>query len=111
VRDLARYDAALDDHVLLGDQTQQLAWTPFSLRNGGRGPYGLGWFTQSIGGESMVWHYGLWPSFSSLILKRPDRGATLILLANSDGLNARFPMADGDVRVSPFARAFLNLLD
>ena len=59
----------------------------------------------------MVWHYGLWPSFSSLIVKRPDRGATLILLANADGLNARFPMADGDVRVSPFARAFLSLLD
>jgi hypothetical protein len=55
-----------------------------------------------------VWHYGLWPSFSSLIVKRPDRGATLILLANSDGLNARFPMAEGDVRVSPFARAFLS---
>ena len=112
VRDLARYDAALDDHVLLGQQTQQLAWTPFSLRNGRRGPYGLGWFTQSIaGGESIVWHYGLWPSFSSLIVKRPDRGATLILLANSDGLNARFAMAAGDVRVSPFARAFLSILD
>jgi len=111
VRDLARYDAALDDHVLLEGQTQRLAWTPFSLRDGRRGPYGLGWFTQSIGGESVVWHYGLWPSFSSLIVKRPDRGATLILLANADGLNARFPMAEGDVRVSPFARAFLSLLD
>jgi CubicO group peptidase (beta-lactamase class C family) len=111
VRDLARYDAALDDDVLLGDQTRQVAWTPFSLRDGRRGPYGLGWFTQSIGGELIVWHYGLWPSFSSLIVKRPDRGATLILLANADGLNARFPMADGDVRVSPFARAFLSLLD
>jgi len=111
VRDLARYDAALDDRVLLGDQMQQLAWTPFTLRDGRRGPYGLGWFTQSIEGESMVWHYGLWPSFSSLIVKRPDRGATLILLANSDGLNARFSMAEGDVRVSPFARAFLSLLD
>ena len=112
VRDLARYDAALDDHVLLGDQTQQLAWMPSTLRGGRHGPYGLGWFTQSIaGGESIVWHYGLWPSFSSLIVKRPDRGATLILLANSDGLNARFPMAAGDVRVSPFARAFLSILD
>ena len=112
VRDLARYDAALDDGVLVGDQTRQLAWTPSSLRDGRRGPYGLGWFTQSTGGgASIVWHYGLWPSFSSLIVKRPDRGVTLILLANSDGLNARFPMAAGDVRVSPFARAFLSILD
>ena len=112
VRDLARYDAALDDDVLLREQTRQLAWTPASLRNGRRGPYGLGWFAQPAGGGgSIVWHYGLWPSFSSLIVKRPERGATLILLANSDGLNARFPMAVGDVRVSPFARAFLSVLD
>ena len=112
VRDLARYDAALDDYVLVGEQSQQLAWTPSSLRDGRRGAYGLGWFTQSIGGgEPIVWHYGLWPSFSSLIVKRPARGVTLILLANSDGLNARVPMAAGDVRVSPFARAFLSLLD
>jgi CubicO group peptidase (beta-lactamase class C family) len=111
VRDLARYDAALDEDVLLDARTKQLAWTPFSLRDGRHGPYGLGWFTQSIAGETTVWHYGLWPSFSSLIVKRPDRGATLILLANADGLNARFAMAAGDVRVSPFARAFLSLLD
>jgi CubicO group peptidase (beta-lactamase class C family) len=111
VRDLARYDSALDDRILLGDPAQRLAWTPFTLRDGRRGPYGLGWFTQSIDGEQIVWHYGLWPSFSSLIVKNTDRGATLILLANSDGLNARFPMAGGDARVSPFVRAFLSLLD
>jgi hypothetical protein len=23
-------------------------------------PYGLGWFTERIGGERAVWHYGLW---------------------------------------------------
>jgi CubicO group peptidase (beta-lactamase class C family) len=111
VRDLARFNAALDDRVLLRDQTQRLAWTPFTLRGGAPSPYGLGWFTQRVDGELIVWHYGLWPSFSSLIIKAPERGVTAILLANSDGLNDRFPMAQGDVRVSPFARAFLSLLD
>ena len=33
---------------------------------------------------------------------------TLILLANSVGLSSRFPLADGDVTVSPFARAFIE---
>jgi CubicO group peptidase (beta-lactamase class C family) len=111
VRDLARYDAALDDRVLLDEQTQRLAWTPFTLRDGTASPYGLGWFTQRINGDLIVWHYGLWPSFSSLIIKTPDHRLTAVLLANSNGLNERFPMAPGDVRVSPFARAFLSLVE
>ncbi len=107
VRDLARYDAAIDNAILLSADAQAVAWTPFVLANGQRSPYGLGWFTQTTDAGRTVWHYGLWPTFSSLILKVPARGMTLILLANSDGLSARFPLADGDVMVSPFARAFI----
>jgi CubicO group peptidase (beta-lactamase class C family) len=108
VRDLARYDAAIDDHVLMSSSTQAIAWTPFRLASGREGPYALGWFVQSTVAGRAVWHYGLWPTFSSLILKLPERGVTLILLANSDGLSSRFPLASGDVTVSPFARAFIQ---
>ena len=88
--------------------TQLLAWTPFRLASGREAPYALGWFVQSTVAGRAVWHYGQWPTFSSLILKLPDRGLTLILLANSDGLSGRFPLASGDVAVSPFARAFIQ---
>jgi CubicO group peptidase (beta-lactamase class C family) len=108
VRDLARYDAAIDAHVLMSSSTQLIAWTPFRLASGGESPYALGWFVQSTVAGRAVWHYGQWPTFSSLILKLPDRGVTLILLANSDGLSSRFPMASGDLAVSPFARAFIE---
>jgi CubicO group peptidase (beta-lactamase class C family) len=108
VRDLARYDAALDAHTLLSPVTQMIAWTPFRLSSGREAPYALGWFSQSTTAGRAVWHYGQWPTFSSLILKLVDRGLTLILLANSDGLNSWFPMAAGDVTVSPFARAFIE---
>jgi CubicO group peptidase (beta-lactamase class C family) len=108
VRDLARYDAAIDAHVLLSASTQLTAWTPFRLSSGRDAPYALGWFAQSTVAGRAIWHYGLWPTFSSLILKLPDRGVTLILLANSDGLSGRFPLALGDVAVSPFARAFIE---
>jgi len=108
VRDLARYDAAIDAHVLMSSSTQLIAWTPFRLTSGREGPYALGWFVQSTVAGRAVWHYGQWPTFSSLILKLTDRGVTLILLANSDGLSSRFPMAAGDVAVSPFARAFIQ---
>ena len=107
VRDLARYSAAIDSGVLLRRETQAVAWTPFVLANSQRSPYGLGWFTQTTEAGNTVWHYGLWPTFSSLLLKVPSRNVTLILLANSDGLSARFPLAAGDVMVSPFARAFI----
>jgi CubicO group peptidase (beta-lactamase class C family) len=107
VRDLARYDAAIDGNTLVRRESQTLAWTPFVLTSRQPSPYGLGWFSQSTTAGRVIWHYGLWPTFSSLILKLPDRGVTLILLANSDGLSARFPLAAGDVTVSPFARAFV----
>jgi CubicO group peptidase (beta-lactamase class C family) len=108
VRDLARYDAAIDTSVLTSAPTQLTAWTPFRLASGRESPYALGWFVQSTAAGRAVWHYGQWPTFSSLILKLPDRGMTLILLANSDGLSGRFPLASGDVEVSPFARAFIQ---
>jgi CubicO group peptidase (beta-lactamase class C family) len=107
VRDLARYDAALDSGILLHADTQQLAWMPFRLTDGHTAPYGLGWFSQSSQAGPAIWHFGLWPTYSSLLLKLPERGVTLILLANSDGLSARFPLSGGDVSVSPFARAFI----
>ena len=108
VRDLVKYDAAIDAHVLMSASAQQIAWTPFRLASGRDSPYALGWFVQSTVAGRAVWHYGQWPTFSSLILKLPDRGITLILLANSDGLSSRFPMASGDVAVSPLARAFIE---
>jgi CubicO group peptidase (beta-lactamase class C family) len=108
VRDLARYDASIDAHVFVSSSTQLIAWTPFRLASGREAPYALGWFVQSTVAGRAVWHYGQWPTFSSLILKLPDRGMTLILLANSDGLSSRFPLAAGDVAVSPFARAFIQ---
>jgi CubicO group peptidase (beta-lactamase class C family) len=108
VQDLARYDAAIDAHVLMSSATQLIAWTPFRLASGRDAPYALGWFVQSTVAGRAVWHYGQWPTFSSLILKLPDRGLTLILLANSDGLSSRFPLTSGDVAVSPFARAFIQ---
>jgi hypothetical protein len=46
---------------------------------------------------------------SSLVMTLPRRGMTLILLANSHGLVRPFPLADGEVSVSPFARLFLSL--
>jgi CubicO group peptidase (beta-lactamase class C family) len=111
VRDLARFDRVLDDDgVLLDAETRQLAFTRRSV-GGTLLPSGLGWFVQEYRGERVVWQFGMIDdAYSSLYLKVPGRRLTLILLANSDGLSAPYPLQNGDVTVSVFARTFLQLL-
>ena len=50
VCDLAKYDAALDRHRLLRQETQASAWTPAVSNLGQPLPHGLGWFVQRYRG-------------------------------------------------------------
>jgi hypothetical protein len=107
VTDLAKLDAALDANTLVTAATKEQMFTPTVSNSGQDLPYGLGWFTQRYRDTRLIWHYGLWPpSISSLFLKLPDEGLTLIVLANSDGLSRPFMLGDGDVMDSPVALAF-----
>jgi CubicO group peptidase (beta-lactamase class C family) len=111
VRDLARFDLALDTHLLLREETRAAAWSPPPQANGQPGPRGLGWFVQNYRDTPVVWHFGLVPnSYSALIVKVPSRRATMILLANSDGLAVPFQLEAGDVTRSVFAALFLRML-
>jgi CubicO group peptidase (beta-lactamase class C family) len=90
--DLVKFDAALDDNVLLRGH-----------------PLSHGWFVQTYNNQPLLWQFGLEPgAYSSLILKVPRRGLTLILLANSDRIAATFGLHEGDVTRSPFALLFLR---
>ncbi len=109
-RDLAEFMLALRQGVLLRPETLGMAWRPPLAADGQPLPHGFGWFVQSYNGETVVWQFGLGEnSSSSLLVTVPSRGVTLILVANSDGLAKLFPLAAGDVLVSPFARLFLGL--
>jgi len=108
VRDLAQFDAALDDYDLVRDDTLQQIWTNVTV-NGTAVPMGMGWFVQVHEGQRLVWHFGMvTDAYSALFLRVPARRLTLILLANSDGLSAPFSLSDGDVTSSLFARTFLR---
>jgi CubicO group peptidase (beta-lactamase class C family) len=108
VRDLAKYDAAIDRHVLLQPKTQELAWTPFVSNAGKPFPYGLGWFVETYRGERLIWHTGNWGAgFSALYVKVPARNLSMILLANSEGLADGFYVPGAGAR-NPFACAFLR---
>jgi CubicO group peptidase (beta-lactamase class C family) len=60
VLDVAKYDIAIDRNRFLSRETQQLAFTPMKSNKGRDLPYGLGWFTQNLNGEQLIWHYGYW---------------------------------------------------
>ena len=106
VRDLAQFDRALDDNILVHPDTRRQAWEPAASSL----PTGLGWFVQRYNGERIVWHFGVArDAYSALYVKVPGRNLTLILLANSDGLAAPYTLANGDITVSLFAQLFLKL--
>ena len=110
VRDLEQFDLALKKGVVLRPEWRTLAWTPPSDAKGEPLPHGYGWFMQNYNGGKLVWQFGVSDgASSSLIFTLPQRGLTLILLANSQGLVRPLDLAAGDVTVSPFARLFLSL--
>ena len=109
VRDLAKFDLALKQGILLERDTLEQAWNAPTVNDVAL-PHGIGWFVQTFNGEKVVWQFGMTDNASSsLMITLPARGLTLILMANSDGLVRLYSPARGDVRLSPFARLFLNL--
>ncbi len=108
VRDLAKYDIAIDNGILLNKSSLLNAWTPFALSNGTLSPHGKGWFVQNYNGLKLVWHFGQWPTYTALYLKIPEKNLTLIILANSDGVSKPFSLGRGNILTSAFALAFLR---
>ena len=111
MRDLARFDAALDKGLLLRDDTRAMAWSNIARRRRARRfQPGSAGSSRPTANDRVVWHFGLVPNaYSSLIIKLPGRGLTFILLANSDGLSAPFQLDAGDITRSLFATLFLRL--
>jgi CubicO group peptidase (beta-lactamase class C family) len=109
VLDLAKFDVAMDRNLIVSEGSKEAMFTPTLSNSGQPLPYGMGWFVQEHEGVQLIWHYGQQTTYSSLILKMPEEGLTLILLANSDGASAPFNLGDGNVLRSPFAVMFINL--
>jgi CubicO group peptidase (beta-lactamase class C family) len=107
MQDLLIYSAAWDSDALLSASGRQSAWTAAVNSAQVKLPHGLGWFVDEFDGKTIVWHYGLWTGISALIVKLPDQRISFVLLANNDQLSSSFRLGSGDLRSSPFARAFL----
>jgi CubicO group peptidase (beta-lactamase class C family) len=107
-RDYAAFSMAMDRDAFLRPATKALAWTPVVSPSGEAFPYGLGWFATDYKGVRVIWHYGYWTASSTLVIKVPTQGLTFVLLANTDGLSAPYPLGSGKLDASPWAREFLE---
>jgi CubicO group peptidase (beta-lactamase class C family) len=99
--DLARWDAALESHSLLGEQEMQAAITPVRLNDGsvpaGRGDemveagqpvsYGFGWFLNPDQGHTRMWHTGSTQGFRTVIERFTTGKLTIIVLSNRTDLD------------------------
>jgi len=68
----------------------------------------LGWFVQNYQGLKIIWHYGLWNTNASLIIKIPEKDIAFIILANHNNLTLPFSLGAGDVTTSVFTTEFLK---
>jgi CubicO group peptidase (beta-lactamase class C family) len=103
--DLAKWDAALQNHTLLGETEMSAALTPVKLANGAQPnwpstpggdnlnpgkpvAYGFGWFLDPYHDRSRVWHAGSTQGFRTVIQRFPAEELTVIILCNRTDLDA-----------------------
>jgi len=89
--DLAKWDAALRQHMLLSETEMQIALTQVHVPgvqepDGKPAAYGFGWFLNPYKGHHRMWHYGETVGFRTTIQRFPDDNLTIIILCNRAGV-------------------------
>ncbi|NME72430.1 serine hydrolase domain-containing protein [Flammeovirga aprica] len=104
LEDLAIFNKALDDNLIINNESKALMFTSFKKDL----PYGYGVFNQQFENLNIVWAYGQYDCYSSLLLKIPSENITLTMLANNNLLSDPARLIYGDVTSSLFALSFLK---
>lgn len=92
--DLARWDQALYTDRLVRRETLEQAFSSGRLDDGTDVGYGFGWQVRDFLGLPAQMHSGWWLGFRNFILRVPSQKFSVIVLANSDDLNANVFAAD-----------------
>lgn len=108
-QELLAFSQALDQDFLIPETAKNQLFSSFQPGL----PYGFGIFHQQVEGLDVVWGYGQYDCYSSLLLKVPAQNLTLILLANNNLMSDPARLIMGDVTTSLFVLSFLKntLLD
>ncbi|MBS1560236.1 MAG: beta-lactamase family protein [Bacteroidetes bacterium] len=85
IDDLERWEAALQNNVLVSRETLSRAYTSSILTSGKESRYGYGVFLQNRPhAEFTVYHSGSWPGYKTFILRFPRLRSALAILSNND---------------------------
>ncbi len=104
VQDMATFSRALDKNLLLKTSSKKRMGTPFQPDL----PYGYGIFAQHVEDTNLLWGYGQYDCYSSLLLRVPEKELTLILLANTNLMSDPARLINGDALSSLFALSFVK---
>ena len=106
IDDLVRYSNALDNNELISAGSYKKMTTPYKNQKGLLMPYGLGWFSETIGGVPFHWSYGFGDSHAALLIRVPEKRLTFIMLSNSGIPTGALRLGSGHLLHSPFAISF-----
>ncbi len=104
LNDLSTFNQALDRNTLITEKSKNLIFTGVDKSL----PYGFGIFSQEFQGLELVWAYGQYDCYSSLLLKVPSKKLTLTMLANNNLLSDPARLIYGDATSSLFVLSFLK---
>jgi serine beta-lactamase-like protein LACTB len=86
VEDLARYDIALNEGILLERETLEQMYTPYIFPDGTQGPYGLHWRVETDEkGRRWVSHEGGMTGHTALLFRYPEAKLAVVILTNVEG--------------------------
>jgi len=104
LEDLATFNEALDNDAIISKESKVAMFSSFKKDL----PYAYGIFNQQFENLNMVWAYGQYDCYSSLLLKIPAKNMTLTILANNSLLSDPARLIYGDATSSLFALSFLK---
>jgi CubicO group peptidase (beta-lactamase class C family) len=81
-RDLAKWDIALYTNKILSEASRKQMFTPVTLNDGSKAPYGYGFFVKDFSGHRMIWHYGATAFLRTNISRFVDDKLTVIILTS-----------------------------
>lgn len=82
LKDMLAWDAAVDAHTLVTQESWREILTPVKLDSGASYPYGFGWFLEERNGKPLHQHTGSWQGFKTAYFRFLGDSLSVIVLAN-----------------------------
>ncbi len=104
LNDLRIFNQALDHNTLITEESKNVMFSGVNESL----PYAYGIFSQQFEDLKLIWGYGQYDCYSSLLLKVPSQNITLTLLANNNLMSDPARLIYGDATSSLFVLSFLK---